>query len=132
MKIFHPVKGVIQNWFIIDSRGRRSNLATARIFWNALKPIKTFMTLSTYFAPVKASQSDNQLKSLLAKLFFLFNFSQKSCRSHQLIDFCCCASLFHGHFEPKWLFHYEFSISFFLTGFADNRHHLGVMMGCRL
>jgi hypothetical protein len=49
--------------------------------------------MSTYFAPVKAPQSDNQLKWLLAKLFFLFLFTLKSCRSHQVIDFCCCAFL---------------------------------------
>lgn len=81
-------------------------------------------------------RGDNQLKWLLAKLFFLLShfisLSPVKGAEPNVIDFCCCAVfwLFCGLFLKR-LFHYEFSMRLSSGSFAGASMRM-MMIGCRL
>lgn len=106
-----------------------------KVDWRDFSP---HPVIGVFLAPFSFRRSffganDNQLKSLFAKLFFLFSQSRRQskelCRqttARQVIDFCCCAYFY----AFKLIFHYEYFFSAVL--FRRYFRVVETMTRCRL
>lgn len=124
-KAFNLRRGVSWNWFVIDYRGHKGNLAT--VFFLKFKAHHNTFNVARDVDLFRSCQSgDNQLKWLLAKLFFLFLiFRQHSKELPQpSSDWFLLLCIFLCRFLVKMIISlWIFERFFFEWLFADHSRH---------